>query len=105
MLVLAEVTLIIVVVLRLVIRSCRFYIALWLGEQVLKHPVQVVLALLLPLRFHLLLAHPEVNVDGSAGSEHGGVVHHANRFLCLSDVGVQHVCVLKVLGGVLSYLQ
>lgn len=105
MLVLPEVTLIILVVLRLVIRSCRFYIALWLGEQVLKHPVQVVFALLLSLRFHLLLAHPEVDEDWSAGAEHGRVVQHANRFLRLSHVRVKHVRVLKVSGGMLDHLQ
>jgi hypothetical protein len=126
-LVLPEVTLIILVVLRLVIRSCRFYIALSkvtnvntpsliaidrlivfhlrLGEQVLKHPVQVVFALLLSLRFHLLLAHPEVDEDWSAGAEHGRVVQHANRFLRLSHVRVKHVRVLKVSGGMLDHLQ
>lgn len=117
LLVLAEVALIIVVVLRLVIRSCRFYIALSkrlqltklchlrLGEQVLKHPVQVVFALLLPLRVHLLLRHPEVNVDGSPGAKHSRVVHSADRLLSLLNVSIEHIGVLEVLGGVVSQFE
>lgn len=54
---------VVVVVLRLVKRSCRFYIALWLGKDGFEHAVQVRLILLSAFSLNFLFAEPEVDEE------------------------------------------